>query len=205
MAHPTPRKLRHSADYYAQAMVKYSGIAEYHSYAEYLNGGLMEGDPTIESWVPQPFRFRLGRAFYIPDVYVKYKDGRRVIHELKPRAEFDPDRREQLQQFCAFHDVVFDVIANEWVLARELLAENWLLITRTLVSATAIDTDHLERDIIDRFISVKEGCLGDFVDPGNPEGSFLNAIALFRLCHRGHLLMQLDKAPLDYNTVVTLP
>lgn len=67
---PTTRQFKIATDFYAQFMLKHPALSEFHSRAEHLFAGLLEGDPTVTSYVPQPFMLRVGKRRYKPDCYV---------------------------------------------------------------------------------------------------------------------------------------
>lgn len=201
-AQPTPRGLRQACDFRAQCLVKYPGRAEFHSAAEHLHAGLLEADPQVISFVPQPLRLRVGRRRYTPDAYVLHLDGTRQVIELKPRGEMDPAIRDPVAAFLAQHGLTFVVISNEAVLERGLEAENGLEIARRLYLARDIDTTTAEAALLQRVAAEHTLTLIDLVSPNDRAGSYLDEVALLRLIHRGVLDADLAHRRLGFDTEV---
>lgn len=199
--HRANREFRIAADVRLQVMLKHPYISEFHSHAEHLYAGLLEGSPTVTSYVPQPFALRVGKRRYKPDFYVVDGDQRRVI-ELKPGGDFDPALWGPLEAFFTTQGMQFEVISNESVIHRIVEAQNWLEIVRALYLNRDLDTLAAEAHLLDRFEVESPMSIGDIVDPGDRDGTLEQEIALFRLLHMGKLTANLDHAPLDYATKV---
>lgn len=197
---PTRKKLRVATDCHEQRFVKFPFVATLHSYSEFLYAGLLESDPKVTSFVPQPFRLRIGRRKYIPDFYV-VSGLHRIVIEMKPRGEFDSALSTPLEAFFNFHGMKFSIVSNESVLKREREALTWLDITRRLASADDIDTGALEFKLYDQIQIEGDVELGDIIDEVDRAGSYPKEIALLRLLHRGKLQADLT-SPLQYDTVL---
>jgi len=199
---PTPRPLETAADFYQQHMLKHPYRSDFHAEAERLHAGLLEGDPAVSSYVPQPFRLRVGRRRYIPDCYV-LRDGQRLVRELKPEGRLDAALRDPLTAFFSQQGMCFEVLANEALFERRTEAENWLDIVQTLYVGRDFDTAAAETDVLDT-LAGGAAALGDLLDPGDRERTYLTELALFRLLHRGRVGAALADATLDYDTVFDL-
>jgi hypothetical protein len=200
--HRNQRAFRTSIDCRLQRLITFSETAEFHSYAEYLYAGLCEGDPKVSAYFPQPFQLRYQGKRYVPDAYV-VRAGQRYVVELKPAAEFDDTKRACLQAFFKQHGMTFEVISNEEQVVYEQRALNWLRIIRELVRAQDFNTANQERRLMQDWPPCTALTLGDWVDAGDREDSWLLEIALYRLAHRGWLIPQLDDYDLDWSTAFT--
>lgn len=198
---PTPRKLLRQADCYQQIGVKYPQRGTYHSYAEFLHFALCEGDADVTTFVPQPFRLRIGNRPYIPDAYL-VRDGERIVVELKPRGEFDSAKHAALTAFFHHHRWQFSVISNESVLEREIEAMNWLHVVRTLCSASAMTSAAEERGLLQRFLTQDRWEFGALLDHDDRSRCFTQEVALYRLLHRGQLQAQWQHSRLGPETVL---
>lgn len=196
----TPRSLKTSANFFTQWMLKYPGQAEFHARAELLYAGLLEGDPAVISYVPHPYRLRVGQHRYTPDCYVVTDGAPRRVVELKPDGQLDAALHAPLTAFFALHGMAFEVVSNASVLARDVEAENWLELVRILVQAHDLDTTGTEGRVLDR---LRQGpaTLDELIDPGDRARTYPEEIALFRLLHRGHVGADLTCTPLDFDTV----
>ncbi len=199
----TASNLLRSADCYLQTFIKFPEVGIFHSRAELLHAALLEADPEVISFVPQPFKLMVNGSRYIPDCYVAYKNKREVI-ELKPRGEFDEAKLIPLvEHFKQKHGADFKVVSNESVFEQELKAQNWLFIIRTLANMGDVSTNNQEQELLERFFFKPKQRIGDVVQINNRMNAYLDEIALYRLIHQGKLSISHDK-PIDTDTEVTL-
>lgn len=199
-----PRGFSTSADFRTQWMLKHPHLSEFHSRAEHLHAGLLEGEPDVLSYVPQPFTVRVGRRRYTPDCYVVRATGRPCVVEIKPGGLMDESLRMRVQAYFELQGLAFEVIANEAMLARRVEAENWLEIVRILRIGADETTTDAEYRVLDRLMLEGPCKLGDLVDPGDRERTYLLEVALFRLLHRGIVSAPLHERPLDFDTLFAL-
>lgn len=197
----TARDFRTAADFRVAQMLKHQPPSEFHSLAEYFHAALLEGDPTVSHYVPQPFVLKIGKEHYKPDCYV-VRDHRVDVVELKPRAKFDPQKRRTLEAFFRDHHMQFSVLANEAVLARRLEACNWLTIVQMLVLHRDVDTWVDEQAILDQVFRAGGGCIGDWVLAKDRSATRVQEIALFRLLHQGKLKADMTDHRLSFETEV---
>lgn len=197
----TKRDFRIATDFRVVQMLKHQTVSEFHSLAEYYHAALLEGDPTVTRYVPQPFLVKIGDRRYVPDCYV-VRDGQVEVVELRPRAEFDDHRRQALEAFFQVHRMRFVVVPNEAVLSRRIEASNWLAIVQMLVCHRALDTTRLEWKVLDRIHRTGTSRVGDWVHSNDRSASRAQEIALFRLLHQGKLVAALSEARLSYETEV---
>lgn len=199
---PTPPAFQTATDFRQQVMLKFPHLADFHSFAEHLDAGLLEGDPHVQIYVPHPFRLRIGKRRYTPDCYVVADNQPRRVRELRPRGEMSDALRVPLTHFFAQHGMRFEVIDNEAVYARATEAENWLEIVRILHQARDLATAHAEYAVLERVRCSGACTLGDVIAPGDRASTYRDEIALFRLLHRGTLCANLTSAPLDFDTEI---
>tara|TARA_R110001599_G_scaffold137076_1_gene315745 strand:+ start:187 stop:891 length:705 start_codon:yes stop_codon:yes gene_type:complete len=201
---PTRLKLTKRTDYYEQRCVKYPSRASFHCYAEFIHALLLEADPEVTSFVPQPYQMVVNRKPYIPDVYV-VRNGQVDILELKPRAEFDPDKEIPLRAFFEQHGMHFSVLANEAVLNQERLALHWLPIIQVLADGHVhgFDTIEQEQRLFDTARQETSMTIGDLLGDTPRKQRYASELALYRLLHRHDLRCDLSNEPLDYETKVT--
>lgn len=192
-----------ATDFYQVHLLKHPGLSEFHSFAELLHAGLLEGDPHVINYVPQPFMLWLGKRRYTPDCYVARDNGPREVLELKPRGEFPEAKRDALTQFLEQHAMVFKVVSNESVYERRLEAENWLEIVRNLYLARDLDTIQAEQQVMEHVRLAGECPFGVLVDTGDRESSYSDEIAVMRLLHHGQLTANLSDRPFDLDTVLS--
>lgn len=191
---------RRQTDCYERYMVKFAGqIAIFHSLAELFHAALLEADPRVTHYIPQPYSLRVGGKPYCPDCFV-LRDGQRYIIELKPRGEFDEQQRRSLEAFFERQGMIFQVLANEPFLEQAVLAQNWLMILGQLHTCRDVLTDAQEISLLDELSLYDSRRLGDLIDPGDRWGSLERETALFRLLHRGLVQADLSNAALDYPT-----
>ncbi|MCW9012297.1 MAG: hypothetical protein OQL06_00825 [Gammaproteobacteria bacterium] len=200
LQHTATPAFKTACDFHEQHMNKHPFLSEFHSRAEYLHAGLLEADHSVISYVPQGIRVRLRQRWYTADCYVQRVDQRPQVLELKPRGEMADKDQVPLTHYFAQYGWVFEVISNESVYEREIEAENWLEIVRILHQARDLDTVDAEQRVLERIYQQGPCTLGDLIDSGDRERTYLDEIALFRLLHRGYLTGTLTERDLDYDT-----
>ncbi|MEH6651141.1 MAG: hypothetical protein V7707_14035 [Motiliproteus sp.] len=189
-----------SANCYQQRFIKCAEICTFHCEPEFIHAILLELDPEVSVFVPQPFLLRIGRRRYTPDMYAM-REGQAYVLELKPDGEFDPGLHQTLTPFFAHHGLIFDVVANETIMKRETEALHWLPLIQALVVARDVDTQS-EEGRIWQACCARSGTtqVGDFVHPGDRDRTMLSEVALHRLLHNGSLCADLSRAPFAYDT-----
>lgn len=199
----TPPAFQKACDFRMFWSPKHSAAAsEFHSYAEYLHAGLLELDPQVTAFVPQPFTVTIRGKRYTPDCYVA-RNGQRLVIEIKPNGLLSPEILHPMTEYCAFHNLLFQVVSNEEIEARQVEAENGVTLAHCLHAARDIDTASVELDVLAQVHDKAQGVtFGDFIDPGHREATFEKEIAVLRLIHRGLLFTNLNQHALDYSTEV---
>lgn len=193
----TSLKLLKQADVYLQQGIKFSGVGVFHSRAEWVYAGLLEGRRDVLHYVPQPFRLQIGRYRYIPDFFLETQSGRSVI-ELKPRGEFDPGRQRALEQACAVQGMRFKVIDNESVLDDEITASRHWRMVRALLAAKGIETDVHQAQILHE-LSHGPTAVEDLLTVESPAFHDRLWLALYALLLRGQVTM-VHNTPAVYPT-----
>jgi hypothetical protein len=200
----TAVRLEVATDYSEQCMLKHPYLSAFHCYAEHLHAGLLEGEPHVISYTPQPFRLSVNGKWYTPDCHIVWDNRPQEVVELKPRGEMPEEKRIPLEHFFAQYQMAFSVVSNESIFAREMEAENWLQIVQTLYQARLIDTAGAEHALHERLIQLGICQLGDVIDSGYRERTYQQEIALLRLLHRGVVHANLSDAVLDLDTELWL-
>jgi hypothetical protein len=195
--------MRKKADCYQQKFIKYPGVGTFHSLSELLHSALLESDPLVTSFTPQPDFGKINGKKYIPDSGF-IRDGEKWIVELKPRGEFTDSKRIPLEEHAKQKGYRFAVVSNEEVLEQKIKADNWLRITRALVAAEFIDTTGEEEVLTERLSLESNLTFGNFVDPLNRIAKYHWEIALFRLAHFGSITLDLHHRALNLHTRVRL-
>lgn len=196
-------KILRSADCYQQRFIKFAGIGIFHSYSEFLHASLLEADPDISTFTPQPLSLLIKGRRYVPDCYY-VKSGKRYVVELKPLGEFNEELQIPLESFFDYHNIKFEVISNESILENEVLALNWLHIIRTLISAGLEDTEAEEIRLWEEFLLENHKTIGDIISIGNRINGRAREISLFRLIHRGKLKIDFSDREIRLDTEVFL-
>lgn len=200
----TEQRFRVATDFRVAQMLKHPTPCEFHSLAEYYHALLLEGDPSVSRYVPQPFLLAIGKRQrrYTPDCYV-VRGGQVDVVELRPRAEFDERRRQTLEAFFRTHRMRFVVLENEAVLSRRCEAWNWQKIVQTLVLHQDLATSSIEQELWDDVLRRGTVQLGDYVRHSDRPLSRPQEIALLRLLHQGKVSADLSRGELDYHTELT--
>lgn len=186
---------------FLQRFLKFPDVGVFHSYPELLHAALLESDPDVISFVPQPYKIMVNGRRYIPDCYVAYKDRHEVI-ELKPRGEFEDAKRIPITEyFKEKAGAEFKVISNESVMEQEIKAKNWLFIIQTLCNVNGLPTSNQEDEILEKFDDKPKQVIGDIVQLGNRINHGFHELALYRLIQQGKLDISHNKL-IDIDTEV---
>ncbi|MBL1319699.1 MAG: hypothetical protein COA63_001380 [Methylophaga sp.] len=197
-------KILRSADCYQQRFIKFTDIGIFHSYSELLHASLLEADPNVSSFTPQPLSLLIkGKRRYVPDCYY-VKSGKRYVVELKPSGDFNEELKVPLELFFDYHNIKFEVISNESILENEMIALNWLHIIRTLISAVLENTETEEIGLWEEFLLEQKKTIGDIISIGNRINGRAREISLFRLVHRGKLKIDFNDREIGLDTEVSL-
>ncbi len=200
----TSLALETNADVYLRTCLKYPGRGVFHSYPEYLHGVLLDIDPDVSYFVPQPFALRIGRKPYIPDVYV-VRNGQQEVIELKGKHSLDPVIEASAQAFFADYGIHFSVISNNTALAREQEALNWLPLLHVLACAnqSGLETRAMASTLLTRCRQFPGSTVGDLLSPARRPTQYVEEVALYRLLVDHQLTADLVSAPLTYTSVLT--
>lgn len=201
---PTKAALLTSADCYQQRCLKCPEICTFHSYAEYIYALLLEGDPRVRSFVPQPFKLRTGKELYTPDFYV-LRNGKEYVLELKPNGKMELNKKKTVAAFFDFYGMNFEVVDNDEVLMHEQEALHWLPIIQVLVCAEEynLDTQALEHQLWQKCLAyMNDPAVGDILLPEDSAIEGLHEVALYRLIYRHRLTVDLTEQALSYDTVL---
>lgn len=198
---PSTPNMRRQYDFHEQICLKFSGLGHFHSREEFWNAGLQEGNPRVHRFVPQPFRLRVGKHWYTPDLYID-TDPRPKVIELKPRGEFDPRKTAALTHFFDFYNMDFEVWANETVRERAEAAENWLDVVRTLLIGEHLDTAALEYALWTDVQRARISQVQDLFECAHEHPPEDVTLAFCRLLYRHKLVCDMDTYPLRATTVI---
>lgn len=201
---PTQPNFQTATDFYQREMIKHPHLSDFHSLPELLHACLLEGDPDVTSYTPQPFRLRIRGRRYTPDCYVVRRSQPPQVVELKPRGEMADEDRLPLSHYFAQYGWHFVVLSNESIMSRKTVAMNWHEIVINLQISRDLDTAADELRVLE-FLEQTGGCyLDDLIDPGDRERTYDQEIALYRLMHRGLVWANLTEQVLDWDMPVAL-
>lgn len=202
---PSSQEILVSADTYQQRLLKYPLRAVFHSYAEFIHALLLEADPAVRSFVPQPFLLWVNGRRYTPDCYVQ-RDSGPVVVELKARGEMKTPPPALVKQFFNWEGMDFEVLDNEAVLAREAEALHWLRLIQVMVVANqyGLDTRAAEIDLLQACAMQASQTVGDLISPRRHCELDLREVALYRLLHQHRLETDLVHDDLDYDSEIRL-
>jgi len=200
----TNPRFKIACDFRQQVMLKHPYLSEFHSRHEHLHAGLLEANPDVLAYTPQPFQLYVHHARYTPDVYVVMRNGKVRVIEIKPHGEMDEAKRLAIDAFLALYNLSFEVMSNETIAEQEVQAQSWLEIVQRLARAEAMDTQTEELAVLERLTTAPALTVGDLVDAGARDNSYLTEIALYRLAHRGLVQMDFASDPLSYDTELSL-
>lgn len=108
-------------------------VSRFESRAELYYAAILEADPEVKRYVPQPFDLRLnppvgGKNSYRPDFYVQKTDGSEHVYEVTTAQKAAGRPVQQATEILEKHGMTYELVLTEAIYARSIEAENWLLI-----------------------------------------------------------------------------
>lgn len=199
----TSLRLATNADVYLRCCLKYPGRGVFHSYPEYLHGILLDVDPEVTSFVPQPYTLKIARTSYTPDVYV-VRAGQQEVIELKGQRGLDPVIEASARAFFADYAIHFSVLSNNTVLAREQEALNWLPLLQVVICAeqNGLDTETTASTLLTRCRRFPGTTVAELLSPARRPTQYVEEVALYRLLVTHQLSADVVSAPLNYSSVL---
>ena len=185
-----------SIDYHKRRMLKHPKHSAFHSKSEFWHALLLEANPDVLRYTPQPFAMKIKNRRYIPDIYYESQRYGRFVGEIKPKGQFNQTQDDVLTAFWHQRGIQFIQITNESILAKTVMAKNWHFIVRNLVIARDLDTTPLEEELQHRCFVNKSLTFGDIINVGNRQSTYNDEIALYRLLHQGRI-----EAPLALESI----
>lgn len=199
-----------SVNWYEQQFLKHNEVSVFHTPWELYFAVLLEIDPQVSSFVPQPFCFHIGRQRYIPDFYLE-RTGHIQIVEVKTDKEIDEDGNwtrktiaGPIADYCAVQGWTFKVIANSWLKKQQILVERWLPIIRCLQHHKELITDQQEITLLTQLNAVSHYQLQDVINPMDRKNSLPMEIALYRLALRGQISLDIQHTALSPQSRIML-
>ncbi len=189
-----------------QQMVKHAEcVSEFHSENELLYAGILESDPCVVRYVPQPFEIKIpGRDKpYVPDFYISYKNGSGIVAEVTTASHSKGRPKEFMQRRLKAERMEYSLVLTETIWDQETLARNWLFIVQLICSGSATDTSAQEKQIrkalqVEQRLSIFQ--LLDFLQ-SSPYHCVLTGLA--RMLHRNELIADFENSPIGLSTWIT--
>ncbi len=78
---------------------------------------IVDSDPEVVIFSVQPFtigyNYKGNKKAYNPDLWIRYKDGKEVVVEVKPKNRLQDSKNvakiEALKEFCKTHDFLYEI------------------------------------------------------------------------------------------------
>ena len=159
-----PRGSHYGCDYYILFSAKIGRVVRFFSKLEYMNFLSLELDPTVEKFCEQPLKIQITEDNKIKeavfDMWVKYKDGREELQEVKYSKELTDDSKsairsqEQIRRqkhWCEDNNVPFVVRTENDLLKGEYLIQNQSVLA-ALVRRYTPNSAHYYDKLIVRYL-----------------------------------------------------
>ncbi len=205
---PNDYKIRKVANNFQHVFSKcHESRWSYHSLEEWYYAAKLELDFNVERFTPQPTQYGVHGNRYIPDFFVLRTDGSRLIIEVKPHKnieKFEAKYRAAMEAKARDENFTFQIVDNEEIREHALLSRNAIYISRVLNGSKNLITIQ-EEEQIGRMLLVHDRChYSDIVSIDNRLEMRLREIALWRLVHRGEIIMNLSDQPISFDSTVGL-
>lgn len=156
-----PRGSHYGSEYYSVYSCKAGRVVNLFSKLEYYNFLTLETDPTVETFCEQPCQIEIveeeemKKAIF--DMWVRYKDGREELQEVKYTKELSGDSKsairsqEQIRRqrrWCDDNNISFAVRTEEDLLHGDYLIQNLSVIAGLVRRYTPYDADYYSKLVI---------------------------------------------------------
>lgn len=156
-----PRSMHYGNEYYTTYSAKVNRVVNLFSKLEYFNFLTLETDPTVETFCEQPLEIQIiedgkvKKAIF--DMWVRYKDGREEMQEVKYTKELSGDSaaairsQEQIRRqkhWCEDNNIHFVVRTEEDLLKGDYLMQNRSVIAGLVRRYTPTNADYYNKLVI---------------------------------------------------------
>lgn len=196
-------KIRKRANCYQRKFSKASHERmTYHSLEECYQAALLEIDPSVKSFTPQPKQYGTFGNRYIPDFYYITRTGEEFVLELKPNGVLAENYRRPMERIAEREGFTFLVVDKADVKKEEILAVNSMHIANVLNPVGYLDTRYIEEELQRKLLAEGSFKFDDVVFAENRVGRQHYEIALFKLLCRGKLQMELKTKRISFDSIV---
>lgn len=216
-----PRGSHYGSEFYSVYSMKTGRIVNLFSKLEYFNFLALETDPTVEIFCEQPLEIQIvedgkvKKAIF--DMWVRYKDGREELQEVKYTKELSGDSasairsQEQIRRqkhWCEDNNIPFVVCTDEDLLKGDYLIQNRSVIAGLVRRYTPTNAEHYNKLVIrcieDAYYDRRKKILvNDLITKELlPIGSEWAHLAYMYV--RGMINLNISSKPLDLRTEVRL-
>ena len=216
-----PFSMHYGNEHYTTYSVKVGRVVNLFSKLEYFNFLTLETDPTVETFCEQPLEIEIREDGKIKkavfDMWVRYKDGREELQEVKYTKELSGDSaaairsQEQIRRqkhWCEDNDFPFVVRTEEDLLKGEYLMQNRSVIAGLVRRYTPTNAEHYNKLVIRcvedaYYAGYKKILVNDLIRKELlPIGSEWGHLAYMYV--RGMINLNISNKPLDLRTEVRL-
>lgn len=189
-----------SVDFYAANLNKHAGTSEFYSKLEYLYAGLIEAKKEVKSFVPHPFVIKLGNKTFTPSFYIDY-GYEKEIHHISTK-ELDEYSLISLKNYFLSHHIIFKQVSPDNIISKQVLANNWLNITKHFVWAKDMYFED-EMNELYLFIERNGSCqVGDVIERSDISNKAEKDAALISLLYLQHIKAELSEQRLSLRTTL---
>jgi len=185
-----------------------------HSYPELLQAALLEGDPYVERFTAQPrillmtYVWKKRVVQYRPDflIYTQNAKKKGLVIEVKSDASYDSfivGKATLIKPWCESKGYDYVVKKNSEILDHQILAENWLHISRYLISAESYaNMADISRRLYELIQDHEHLSLGKILNHYAHLPSNWVRAGLYKLLQQGVIQADLGQEPVNSRTLI---
>lgn len=173
---------------------------KFYSLLEYQHGLLLECTPEVLQYCEQPMKIKLHDKWYVFDCWIRWRDGRQELREIKPTNKLVlneagarvPARWIEIVSWCNSHGYLSDFITEKTLNSHEFVIRNWQRLVPYVLESRERPRPDLEKSLTSAVGDTPHITLAHLVRAMAPEreGSIIAALA--NLLHKGRLLADLS-------------
>ena len=213
--HKTPVGLATSVDFYKADFPKGGAACEFHSLWELLHAALSESNPQITSHISQgkavAYKKRpAGVGKYFGDALIKSSLGT-FLDELKPATQIkdgipltvSAEALNAIHRQGLTEGFSFRLISNEEVAQKQILAKNWLRLSRWLLHSPPKNHAEIHASVLRAIHEHEELSIGPLITYLGLEADLDDGMLVIAYClWSGEISSNLDELPLSKATLL---
>jgi hypothetical protein len=195
-----PRGFEIHSDFFLFYSPKNKRQMKFFSSLEYQHALLLEGTPEVLQYCEQPMKAALRGKAYVFDCWIRWRDGRQELREVKPTEKLVlndngarvPARWPEIVSWCDKQGYLSNFVTEKTLEPYEFVIRNWQRLVPYVLEAHERPRPDLENSLVLAVGDTPRITLGQLSRALAPERQGNVIAALANLLHKGRLMADLQ-------------